>query len=663
MMSLLARGCAVFPSALFYWLPHMWKWEDKNSLVPQSIPIHKERSGVVRGRRILPLLAFVAVILINVSTPAATASSTLSYEKYGTTSTGVDLYWTAYVPSDGLRHPAVIVLHPGGYKAGAAGPLNVAEDLGNAGFLGLAVEYRLAPPHDPMDSPTHPVPGQNDVSPVDDGHYPEQTDDVQLAIRTARADPRCNGLVYCVGGSAGGSHTAYMATTGIAGDDMPDLVAIFSCGVSNLFDPNLWPLVCNDTETCPSEAIANYLNITNSFPLPPSGSGLATAQAASPITHIHPGMPPMFILCSDKDSLGIPTSTGVSINSYNTDGTIGPLEIGTNGLIPNLLLGGYSESTLNVPVADTFKKAIVPVLGHAHAFEYWSSPFDGIAGHPTVATTVINWLKAGPPSSGTLPTKNLVNVSTRTDVLGGDSVLIGGFIITGHVAKTVVLRGLGPSLASSGVTGFLADPTLELYDSTNILVAQNDNWGFPLPDYVITGGLIPKNPAESLIATTLRPGSYTVVLRGANDSAGVALFELYDVDAVDSEISNLSTRGRAENGDQGSMIGGFIVGGTEPTAVLVRAIGPSLTNYGIVGALPDPVLEIRNSEGSLVGLNDNWRSNQQQQIINTGIPPSNDKESAIVSTLAPGNYTALVYGAHSSQGIALVEVYNLTPSN
>ena len=175
---------------------------------------------------------------------------------------------------------------------------------------------------------------------------------------------------------------------------------------------------------------------------------MATAQAASPVAHIHPGMPPMFILCSDKDSLGIPTSTGVSINSYNTDGTIGPLEIGTNGLIPDLLLGGYTESTSSAPVADTFRKAIVPVPGHSHAFEYWSLPFDGIAGHPTVATTVINWLKAGPPGAGTItPNKDLVNVSTRTDVLGGDSVLIGGFIITGHVAKSVVLRGLGPSLA------------------------------------------------------------------------------------------------------------------------------------------------------------------------------------------------------------------------
>jgi len=652
MMSLIEVGRAVVP------------WSLLGAVFQPARACHGE-SWVGRSRNVMTLLRLGAALLVFAAgilgnPPSLQASAGVSYEKYGTTSTGVDLYWTAYVPADGLRHPAVIVLHPGGYKAGDAGPLNVAEDMGNAGFLGLAVEYRLAPPHDPMDSPSHPVPGQNDVEPVDDGHYPEQTDDVQLAIRTARADPRCNGLVYCVGGSAGGSHTAFMATTGTAGDDMPDLVAILSCGVSNLFDPNLWPLVCNDTETCPSGAIANYLNIANSFPFAPLGVDLATAQAASPVTYIHSGMPPMFILCSDKDSLGIPTSTGVSINSYNSDGTIGPLEVGINGLIPKLLLGGYIESDSDVPVANTFREWIVPVTEHAHAFEYWYFPFDGIPGHPTVATTIINWLKGGPPTSSPPPTKDLLNVSTRTDVLGGDNVMIGGFIITGNVAKSVVLRGLGPSLSASGVTGILSDPILELYDSTDALVEQNDNWSLPLPDYVTKNGLIPKYPSESLIATTLRPGSYTAILRGSNDSSGVALVELYDVSPADSRISNLSTRGLVGNGDQGSMIGGFIIGGTQSTEVLVRALGPSLTAYGVSGALPDPFLELRNSEGSLVAENDNWRSDQQQQIIATGIPPPNDKESAIISTLAPGNYTALVYGAGASEGVALVEMYNLT---
>ena len=250
-------------------------------------------------------------------------------------------------------------------------------------------------------------------------------------------------------------------------------------------------------------------------------------------------------------------------------------------------------------------------------------------------------------------------MSTRTQVLGGDSVLIGGFIITGKVAKSVVLRALGPSLADLGVTGVLADPTLELYDSAGTLMQQNDNWASPLPANVVAAGLTPTSPVESLIVATLPPGSYTAVLHGAGGSTGVGLFELYDLDPANSRVSNLSTRGQAGSGDQ-TMIGGFIIGGTQPTEILLRALGPSLTALGVSGALQDPVLELRGSDGSLIAENDNWRDTQEQQIIATTIPPSNDKESAIIATLAPGNYTALVHGAGTSSGIALVEMYDLT---
>jgi hypothetical protein len=158
----------------------------------------------------------------------------------------------------------------------------------------------------------------------------------------------------------------------------------------------------------------------------------------------------------------------------------------------------------------------------------------------------------------------------------------------------------------------------------------------------------------------LSPGSYTAVLQGAGGSTGIALVELYDLDPADSRVSNLSTRGLVTNGNQGPMIGGFIIGGTQSTDVLIRALGPSLTAQGVSGALLDPFLELRNSDGSLIAENDNWRSNQEQQIIATGVPPPNDKESALISTLVPGNYTALVYGVSNSSGIALVEAYNLT---
>jgi hypothetical protein len=564
-------------------------------------------------------------------------STSVHYEKYGTTSTGVALYWTAYVPADGLRHPAVLVLHPGGFKAGAAGPLNVAEDLGNAGFFGLAVEYRLAPPHDPMNSPGHPVPGQNDVSPVDEGHYPEQTDDVQLAIRTARADPRCDGRVYCVGGSAGGSHALYMAATGTAGDDRPDL-AVGCSGVYNMYDLSFIEQVCNDDSTCPHSACTNYLGIPDNYPnFTPED--IAALTAASPVTYLTSDTCPIFVMRSTIDGTGIPETFDL--------------------LVQKMTDIGLTASTSAEPETGKYKQATIPVQAYAHAFEYWYFPFDGVAGHPTVAATVIDWLRAGPPTTTPPPMHELLNVSTRAQVLTGDSVLIGGFIVTGNVAKSVVLRALGPSLADFGVTGVLANPALQLYDSTGALMQQDDNWISPLPANVVAAGLTPKYPAESLIAATLPPGSYTAVLQGTGGSTGVGLFELYDLDPAHSRVSNLSTRGQAGS-ENLAIIGGFIIGGTQPTEILLRALGPSLTAFGVSGALQDPVLELRGSDGSLIAENDNWRDSQEQQIIATTIPPSNDKESAIIATLAPGDYTALVRGAGTSSGIALVEVYDLT---
>ena len=236
--------------------------------------------------------------------------------------------------------------------------------------------------------------------------------------------------------------------------------------------------------------------------------------------------------------------------------------------------------------------------------------------------------------------------------------MIGGFIVSGETAKKVVLRALGPSLADAGVEGVMADPTLELYNSTGELIEQNDNWTAPLPEYVVASGLQPTKPTESLIAATLSPGSYTAVLRGVGGSSGVALFELYDLDPTSSRIANISTRGEVGTGDE-AMIGGFILGGSEPSTVMVRAIGPSLAASGVSGTLRDPVLELRGSDGSLLFENDNWRSTQEQEIIDSTIPPSDDLESAIIVTLPPGTYTALVRGAGNSTGVALVEVYNL----
>ncbi len=250
---------------------------------------------------------------------------------------------------------------------------------------------------------------------------------------------------------------------------------------------------------------------------------------------------------------------------------------------------------------------------------------------------------------------SLLNVSTRLQSQGGDNVLIGGFIINGLAAKKVVLRAIGPSLP---VPGKLADPVLELHDGTGAMIAQNDNWNAHRADTLITG-LAPANEHEAAIAITLPPGRYTAVVRGLNNSNGIALVEAYDLSSdSNSKLANISTRGKVETGDN-VMIGGFILGGGQPTQVVLRAIGPSLANFGVAGPLADPTLEVHDGNGALLAQDDDWRMYQEQQLTQTGLAPTEDRESAMLLLLQPGAYTAIVRGKNNGTGVGLVEVYNL----
>lgn len=247
----------------------------------------------------------------------------------------------------------------------------------------------------------------------------------------------------------------------------------------------------------------------------------------------------------------------------------------------------------------------------------------------------------------------LGNISTRVRVGTGDNAMIGGFIITGTQPKTVIVRGLGPSLS---VPGALADPIIEVHGSRGQLLATNDNWRDGLYAQQVASTLPPSNDLESALYGAINPDTYTVVVRGKNDATGIALFEVYDLDdTVDSKLANVSTRGFVQTGDD-VLIGGVIVQGQGSLRVIVRAIGPSLS---VPGALGDPTLELHDGNGALLVANDNWRTDQQAEIIATTIPPSNDLESAIVRDLVPGNYTAIVRGVNNTTGIAVVEAYGL----
>ena len=232
----------------------------------------------------------------------------------------------------------------------------------------------------------------------------------------------------------------------------------------------------------------------------------------------------------------------------------------------------------------------------------------------------------------------------------------------------MIVRAVGPSLGAKGVPGALVDPVLELHDGTGAVIANNDNWQTTQIGGVITADQVadinastvaPSDPNESAIVATLAAGNYTAVIRGAGGATGVGLAEVYDLDkTATSKLANISTRGLVQTGDN-VMIGGFIVGAGPASKVIVRAIGPSLGNAGVANALTDPVLELHDGTGATIATNDNWRSDDEANIQASKLAPPNDAEAAILATLPPGNYTAIVRGAGGTTGVALVEVYGL----
>jgi hypothetical protein len=225
----------------------------------------------------------------------------------------------------------------------------------------------------------------------------------------------------------------------------------------------------------------------------------------------------------------------------------------------------------------------------------------------------------------------------------------------------VVIRGLGPSLASFGITDFLVDPVLALRSDSGALLAQNDNWKDSQRTEIEATGLQPSDDRESVIVTTLVPGNYTAQLTGKGGT-GIGTVEVYDANIpADSELANLSTRGFVQTGNN-VMIAGFSLGaGDAATDVAIRGIGPSLSNFGLNNVLADPTLELRDSNGALLITNDDWQSDpvSAANLTAHGLGLSNSKESGIYTTLPPGQFTAIIAGKSGGTGIALVEIYHV----
>jgi phospholipase/lecithinase/hemolysin len=289
-------------------------------------------------------------------------------------------------------------------------------------------------------------------------------------------------------------------------------------------------------------------------------------------------------------------------------------------------------------------------------YVFWDDVHPTTAGHFRLALTAYNTIVNPPPS----PSK-VLNISTRMFVDTGERVSIAGFIVTGDIAKKVLIRGIGPSLSNSGVPTPLANPTVTLFDNSGNVVATNDDWKkSPDAAEIMSTGLAPTNDLESAIIANIAPGQYTAQLTGNSGGTGNGVIEVYDLAASASPVvANLSTRGFVGAGDN-VMIAGVIIGQGDPPIMVFRAIGPSLASFGVANPLLDPTLELYDTNGNLIASNDDWQNPQVQAVRATNLAPSNPKESAIVSAfLSPGNYTAVVRGKNNTTGVATVESYRI----
>lgn len=349
----------------------------------------------------------------------------------------------------------------------------------------------------------------------------------------------------------------------------------------------------------------------------------------------------------------------------------------------NLPLRDYSQTDYNSgSIPQTSNLVSIPTISHISTLTYSASSDNGnadatasgtkvlVAGknvgtaHITVTATDMDGASVSQQFTvNVIPAPGrLVNISTRVQVGTGDNALIAGFIMRGGASKRLAVRALGPS---TGLFGAISNPILELHDSTGATIATNDNWGDAANKQDVSDlGLAPGSPGESVILTTVPSNTsgvaYTAIVRNVVGATGLGVVEVYDVDSgPGSTLLNISTRGQV-GADPNALIGGFILGGAESKQILVRAIGPSLTGFGVPNALANPTLDFFNAQGTKIDSNDDWmNSPQKTQIQNSGLAPTNDKESAIVQTLTAGQYTAVVHGVNGGTGVGSVEVYQL----
>ena len=354
-----------------------------------------------------------------------------------------------------------------------------------------------------------------------------------------------------------------------------------------------------------------------------------------------------------------PPSTGspVTNNILRRDHDFSADILGSGVLIPEDPLGNdvrpgmtFSGTVVDGGKTYTFAGRLNNRVGRGY------SPLDGF-GFINAEAAVAAPVPTATPNPIAAPVQ-LVNIAGRLLVGTGNNVGIAGFIMNGGPSKKVLLRAIGPSLSGAGVTNPLQDPVLELHDSAGA-VTVNDNWRSTQENEIQQTGLAPSDNSESAIIATLPPGNSSVIIKGANNSTGIGVVEVYDLQPTVGQLGNLSVRANVGINDN-ILIAGLIIGAGDPRRTVLRAIGPELKSFGVPTALDDTTLELRDANGVMIGSNDNWHdAPNASELSTTGLAPTLDPESALLITLGPGHYTSLVRGANNTSGVGLAEAYKL----
>jgi uncharacterized protein (DUF1800 family) len=271
----------------------------------------------------------------------------------------------------------------------------------------------------------------------------------------------------------------------------------------------------------------------------------------------------------------------------------------------------------------------------------------------------------------------LANLSTRALTGTGDSVLTTGFVIAPGANKQVLIRAIGPTLSAFGLPGILPDPKLDLFATgSNVVIASNDNWNAADAATMAAAGAftLPPGSKDAAIVVTLAPGNYTAQVSGVGTTTGLALVEVYEVGGTGPSLLNLSTRAQVGAGTNVMIPGLVVTSGTGTRRLLVRAAGPALAGYGLGGTLSDPTITLTTADGTVVATNDNWGTPVGSGAVDgatlatvfaqAGAFPfaQNSKDAALLADVGPGNYGIQVGGVNGASGLALVEVYDLTPA-